>query len=698
MEINIAGNQIEMPDSMKTDGYGIGDAGMLMYILRSRIYSDALGSMVREVISNARDANMEAGSNEPVRIVFPDHDYGTSELCVSDSGCGISEERMRHVFVMFCKSTKRQSTKEIGGFGLGCKTPFAYGDSFIVETVYDRVGLADFAEDGQHVQLGYAESDRARLEKLSQEGKCVTAATLTTRIKQVWYHFLDKTGGSGYTLLSTDSTDEPTGTTIKVPVKDPTATFVAAVKHVAKWWDVKPTTSLPIVWETIEVAFEGTTPSGRRWALTKRERLPDGTLAPAVREFVVSGVPYRVNTSVFDGDEESELLRNGVAVFFGQAEVPVTASREDVDYNPASIEFFASVLREVHTDALATVEEFKKTLTPSQMALFAYRSGVGLGGCEFGPISVPWGVRLYTISGSRRHLQSQYDPKLSDILILRDVKGKLFQRIEEVMANTGPYVAVATTDDGDTAPSEYAEVGVAHTFYSVEVDKDTALPPEMLIATIVLASSVKLTKRLGGTGNNYCGTARMCLASKFKSYGEMEVVPLARAAAMKDAVFIEKTKKSMSGLSDYQIRRIGEVMVVSAPTSRIEAFVKHPTYAAVAAKRAARAERRAAPVVKPVLEGHEYRGIGHIGNLKIAKAFPHAFNGTTSALLMYRVASRTVKANPLLALVNKEEEVNTDFLGETAAGRVKSRHVADYLLAKVSGRSITVEEFEKWVR
>lgn len=102
--------------------------------LSKNIYRDPIGTIVREYCSNAWDANVEAGVDEPI-IVNLDEDATGLFFSVVDFGSGMSEEKVKNVFVKYGKSTKGGSNSEIGGFGIGAKSAFAYSDTFFVNTV-----------------------------------------------------------------------------------------------------------------------------------------------------------------------------------------------------------------------------------------------------------------------------------------------------------------------------------------------------------------------------------------------------------------------------------------------------------------------------------------------------------------------------------------------------------------------------------
>jgi HSP90 family molecular chaperone len=120
------------------------------------LYSDPIGSIVREITSNCIDANRERDLKLANKIPMEGTDdvsfWSTKQtVCIEyiekntilgideciifhDSGCGLSQDRVANVFTTFGASTKRDNNFEIGGFGLGAKSPLAYTDTFYVSS------------------------------------------------------------------------------------------------------------------------------------------------------------------------------------------------------------------------------------------------------------------------------------------------------------------------------------------------------------------------------------------------------------------------------------------------------------------------------------------------------------------------------------------------------------------------------------
>ena len=106
-------------------------------LMSERLYSDKIGTIVRELLSNAWDAHKVAGTlNTPIDIQLPNH--VESQWVIRDYGTGLSHNDVMHLYMNYLTSTKDQSNDAIGGFGLGSKSPFAYTDSFTVSSYFNN--------------------------------------------------------------------------------------------------------------------------------------------------------------------------------------------------------------------------------------------------------------------------------------------------------------------------------------------------------------------------------------------------------------------------------------------------------------------------------------------------------------------------------------------------------------------------------
>ena len=87
------------------------------------LYSDPKLAVVREAVSNACDSTRRAGSNIPVDVIAPS--LLEPNLVVTDRGTGMSMAEVEDHFLAFASSSKRDTDDEIGGLGVGAKSPWA---------------------------------------------------------------------------------------------------------------------------------------------------------------------------------------------------------------------------------------------------------------------------------------------------------------------------------------------------------------------------------------------------------------------------------------------------------------------------------------------------------------------------------------------------------------------------------------------
>jgi hypothetical protein len=112
--------------------------GFALGALSKNLYSNPIGSFIREIASNAVDANTEAGVDNPIIINI----YQEEEnwyISFKDEGCGLSPKKFKSVYMSWFNSDKRDSNDAIGGWGLGSKSPLGYKDSFQIDTIFNNV-------------------------------------------------------------------------------------------------------------------------------------------------------------------------------------------------------------------------------------------------------------------------------------------------------------------------------------------------------------------------------------------------------------------------------------------------------------------------------------------------------------------------------------------------------------------------------
>lgn len=128
---NIAGNF-----DTKKAGIDASSLPIIFEMLSKSFYSNPIGSIVREITSNCFDSHIEAGVEDAVIIKKGNDEEGTY-ISFNDFGVGLSPERMDKIYMNWFSSTKRETNTQIGGFGLGSKSPLSYTDYFYINTTFE---------------------------------------------------------------------------------------------------------------------------------------------------------------------------------------------------------------------------------------------------------------------------------------------------------------------------------------------------------------------------------------------------------------------------------------------------------------------------------------------------------------------------------------------------------------------------------
>ncbi len=189
-------------DSSSGNSFKIDNGPFMFDVLRNKIYSDKIGAVCRQVLSNSIDANRQNKVQKPAQVTLPTMYHKFIQF--KDNGIGISPDRM-DLFTVYGQSTKRNDANQIGGFGCGSKTPFSYADQFFIQTTsFDK--------------------------------------TKNSNVKRKYRAFIDQSKkGKMSDALQQVVTKQETGTVIKVPVKDINFDqFKSHIIKLAKYAKIKP--------------------------------------------------------------------------------------------------------------------------------------------------------------------------------------------------------------------------------------------------------------------------------------------------------------------------------------------------------------------------------------------------------------------------------------------------------------------------
>lgn len=174
--------EIIVSEEFKTNSLKISEKSQeeLVYNLIKNLYKNPISAIVKELVSNQKDAMMEVGNpNGEVIVEFIEENrlLGLSN-CVKfiDFGSGVSPERFNEVYRRLGESTKRESNDYNGSFGAGSKSSFAYSETYTIETIHNNI---------KYIYIG-----------------------------------LDTGVNFTYSLLSKEEVNSPNQTTVIVPVKN----------------------------------------------------------------------------------------------------------------------------------------------------------------------------------------------------------------------------------------------------------------------------------------------------------------------------------------------------------------------------------------------------------------------------------------------------------------------------------------------
>lgn len=129
---NITDTIIVTSQDTKSVSCELSNNGTLFDILSNSLYADKILAVIREILCNAWDSHIVSDKlNIPLEITLTE-----ALFSVKDFGSGIDPEKILQIYGTYGKSTKTNDEKQVGGFGIGSKAPFAYTDTFTVTNVH----------------------------------------------------------------------------------------------------------------------------------------------------------------------------------------------------------------------------------------------------------------------------------------------------------------------------------------------------------------------------------------------------------------------------------------------------------------------------------------------------------------------------------------------------------------------------------
>ena len=189
---------IESNGTLASNAFAIKTSPQAFQLLSSGLYTNKIQAVLRELGCNAVDAHMAAGvPKTPIEVKLPN--ALDKQFYVKDFGTGLSHDQIMRLYTTYFDSTKQASNDFIGGFGVGSKSPFAYTDSFTVESRFNGT-------------------------------------------KRIYSAYVNEDGIPTISQLMEEASTEPNGLTIGFPVKPEVInTFAKEAALTYKWFETPPT-------------------------------------------------------------------------------------------------------------------------------------------------------------------------------------------------------------------------------------------------------------------------------------------------------------------------------------------------------------------------------------------------------------------------------------------------------------------------
>ena len=317
---------VEASDDVKPVQYTIATNRKSFEVLSKNIYSDRVGAVIRELSTNAADANTdyEIKTGKPA-APFVVHLPNELEpyFSVEDTAVGMSAKDIETLYTTYFGSNRNTSNKFTGALGLGSKSPFAYCDQFTVISVHKKV-------------------------------------------ERIFTCFVNEHGMPQVNLMHQEDTDKPNGVLVKVPVKKEDIDEFCNKAHLLKWFTPSP----KIVGAIIELEEEKYLVRREKFGLSKESR--------GSSNVIMGNVSYRIGYHDINDldDNERKLIQWGVDLWVDIGSVDIAANRETLSFEPGTVKTIKGILKEVIKELALEADKFLQaapTIWQARRMLYDYR-------------------------------------------------------------------------------------------------------------------------------------------------------------------------------------------------------------------------------------------------------------------------------------------------------------------------------------
>ena len=291
----------ERSSTFQETGFRIAANAGAFEILSSKLYTDSITAIIRELSTNAADAHKMAGRDD---VPFDVHLPNSMEpfFSIRDYGVSLTEEQIINVYTVYFESLNRESEDTTGGFGLGSKSPFAYTDMFAVTAYLNG---------------------RART-----------------------YSAFKEHGEPRIALLTDEATDEADGIEVRMDIKPGDEwEFWTKAEKVYRFFRVKPN----VTGKTIDFPDPKPAMTGEGWEIYNGDAQAAGKIS-----VVMGNVCYRADRGKFTHKlgREGELV---IHVPVGECQPAV--SREELQYNDVTVAYLQARIKAAQDAAIKEIQD-----------------------------------------------------------------------------------------------------------------------------------------------------------------------------------------------------------------------------------------------------------------------------------------------------------------------------------------------------
>lgn len=413
MKLATAAQDVRRSGDFQEQSFKIAANAKAFDILSSKLYTNKPLAIVRELSTNAWDAQVEAGTQDKPFLVHLPNDLAPHFL-IRDYGTGLSPEQVQTIYTTYFASTRTDSNDYVGALGLGSKSPFAYTDQFTITSYWNGVAYTYSA-------------------------------------------FKNETGEPTIALLSEDPTDEPNGVEIRINIKhNDAAKFQAAAQTVYRFFPVRP----QIV--GARVTFPENKPRFEGLDYALYEEHCNRIALPERVSVVMGNVCYPV--ALGHGFINTPTSNASLVLFMDIGQVEVAASREELHYSQKTMEN----IQEQMTAAMAEVRQAVEadlakhtSLIARIKAIRAYRGMLSFDGYseQYIPMTLDGAYELIPIKvhNDRLYMERRWQTYLQPgedtdyAIVENDIDGDLKQsdksRLRFFMTGRGSVLYLAKIQD-----------------------------------------------------------------------------------------------------------------------------------------------------------------------------------------------------------------------------------------------------------